>query len=59
MHILILLGLICSTPEDAYNNTSRFDLSQYTPEEIIVKTVDNKLLVQAKHEQNKDGRFNH
>ena len=34
----------------------RFDLSQYTPEEIIVKTVDNKLLVQAKHEQNKDGR---
>lgn len=23
----------------------RFDVSQYTPEEIVVKTVDNKLLV--------------
>ena len=23
----------------------RFDMSQYTPEEIMVKTVDNKLLV--------------
>ena len=23
----------------------RFDVSQYTPEEIMVKTVDNKLLV--------------
>ncbi|XP_023945274.1 heat shock protein beta-1 [Bicyclus anynana] len=29
----------------------RFDVSQYTPEEIIVKTVDNKLLVHAKHEE--------
>eukprot|EP00088_Acartia_fossae_P019323 TRINITY_DN21277_c0_g1_i1.p1 TRINITY_DN21277_c0_g1~~TRINITY_DN21277_c0_g1_i1.p1 ORF type:complete len:195 (+),score=41.35 TRINITY_DN21277_c0_g1_i1:28-585(+) len=34
----------------------RFDVSQYSPEEIIVKTIDNKLLVQAKHEENKDGR---
>jgi len=34
----------------------RFDVSQYGPEEIIVKTIDNKLLVQAKHEENKDGR---
>merc|ERR1712183_715696 len=25
----------------------RFDVSQYSPEEIVVKTVDNKLLVQA------------
>merc|ERR1719315_155305 len=31
----------------------RFDVSQYSPEEIIVKTIDNKLLVQAKHEENK------
>ena len=23
----------------------RFDVSQYTPEEIVVKTVDNKLMV--------------
>lgn len=26
----------------------RFDVSQYTPEEIVVKTVDNKLLVSIK-----------
>jgi hypothetical protein len=25
----------------------RFDVSQYQPEEIVVKTVDNKLLVSA------------
>jgi hypothetical protein len=25
----------------------RFDVSQYQPEEIVVKTVDNKLLVRA------------
>lgn len=29
----------------------RFDVSQYQPEEIVVKTVDNKLLVHAKHEE--------
>ena len=29
----------------------RFDVSQYQPEEIMVKTVDNKLLVHAKHEE--------
>lgn len=33
----------------------RFDVSQYTPEEIMVKTVDNKLLVHAKHEENTGG----
>jgi len=33
----------------------RFDVSQYTPEEIMVKTVDNKLLVHAKHEENTHG----
>ncbi|XP_016839873.1 alpha-crystallin A chain isoform X3 [Nasonia vitripennis] len=32
----------------------RFDVSQYTPEEIVVKTVDNKLLVHAKHEEKTD-----
>lgn len=26
----------------------RFDVSQYTPEEIVVKTVDNKLMVSRK-----------
>ena len=36
--------------EDAANTGQkelklRFDVSQYTPEEIMVKTVDNKLLV--------------
>jgi len=34
----------------------RFDVSQYTPEEIVVKTVDNKLLVHAKHEEKSDSR---
>ncbi|KAG8179159.1 hypothetical protein JTE90_023621 [Oedothorax gibbosus] len=32
----------------------RFDVSQYQPEEIVVKTVDNKLQVQAKHEEKTD-----
>ncbi|XP_055614112.1 heat shock protein beta-1 [Uranotaenia lowii] len=32
----------------------RFDVSQYAPEEIMVKTVDNKLLVHAKHEEKSD-----
>ncbi|XP_046393975.1 alpha-crystallin B chain [Ischnura elegans] len=32
----------------------RFDVSQYVPEEIVVKTVDNKLLVHAKHEEKTD-----
>jgi len=32
----------------------RFDVSSYQPEEIIVKTVDNKLQVQAKHEEKSD-----
>eukprot|EP00090_Calanus_glacialis_P005407 TRINITY_DN1419_c0_g1_i4.p1 TRINITY_DN1419_c0_g1~~TRINITY_DN1419_c0_g1_i4.p1 ORF type:complete len:203 (-),score=69.29 TRINITY_DN1419_c0_g1_i4:65-589(-) len=34
----------------------RFDVSQYTPEEIMVKTVDNKLLVHAKHEESGGGK---
>ncbi|XP_059079990.1 heat shock protein 26-like isoform X1 [Tigriopus californicus] len=34
----------------------RFDVSQYSPEEIMVKTVDNKLLVHAKHEEKGGGR---
>ncbi|XP_065566011.1 alpha-crystallin B chain-like isoform X2 [Artemia franciscana] len=34
----------------------RFDVSQYTPEEIVVKTVDNKLLVHAKHEEKSENR---
>jgi len=29
----------------------RFDVSQYAPEEIVLKTVNNKLLVHAKHEE--------
>uniref|UniRef100_A0AAG5DVS4 SHSP domain-containing protein n=1 Tax=Anopheles atroparvus TaxID=41427 RepID=A0AAG5DVS4_ANOAO len=32
----------------------RFDVSQYAPEEIVVKTVDNKLLVHAKHSEKTD-----
>ncbi|XP_045492748.1 heat shock protein 30C isoform X1 [Colias croceus] len=34
----------------------RFDVSQYTPEEIVVKTVDNKLLVHAKHEEKSENK---
>lgn len=34
----------------------RFDVSQYQPEEIVVKTVDNKLLVHAKHEEKTDSK---
>ena len=34
----------------------RFDVSEYAPEEIMVKTVDNKLLVHAKHEENAGGK---
>lgn len=29
----------------------RFDVSEYAPEEILVKTIDNKLKVSAKHEE--------
>jgi len=35
----------------------RFDVSQYSPEEIMVKTVDNKLLVHAKHEESTGGWY--
>lgn len=31
--------------------TLKFDLTDYEPEEIVVKTVDNKLQVHAKHEE--------
>uniref|UniRef100_A0A2P2I338 Heat shock protein 27-like n=1 Tax=Hirondellea gigas TaxID=1518452 RepID=A0A2P2I338_9CRUS len=34
----------------------RFDVSQYRPDEIVVKTVDNKLLVHAKHEEKTESR---
>lgn len=34
----------------------RFDVSQYTPEEIVVKTVDNKLLVHAQHEEKTESK---
>lgn len=34
----------------------RFDVSQYKPEEVNVKTVDNRLMVNAKHEEKSDQR---
>lgn len=34
----------------------RFDVTQYTPDEIVVKTVDNRLTVQAKHEERSENR---
>lgn len=34
----------------------RFDVTQYEPDEIVVKTVDNRLTVQAKHEERSENR---
>lgn len=34
----------------------RFDCKQFKPEEISVKTVDNRLMVQAKHTEESPGR---
>jgi len=34
----------------------RFDVQQYKPEEVTVKTVDNRLLVHAKHEEKTPSR---
>lgn len=34
----------------------RFDVTQYEPDEIVVKTVDNRLTVQAKHEEKSENR---
>lgn len=34
----------------------KFDVTQYAPEEIVVKTVDNRLQVHAKHEEKGDNR---
>ncbi|OQR67540.1 heat shock protein beta-1-like [Tropilaelaps mercedesae] len=34
----------------------RFDVSQYAPEEIVVKTVDHRLQVSAKHEEKSDNK---
>jgi len=34
----------------------RFDVSQYKPAEILVKTVDNRLQVHAKHEEKTENR---
>uniref|UniRef100_A0A7E4VF83 SHSP domain-containing protein n=1 Tax=Panagrellus redivivus TaxID=6233 RepID=A0A7E4VF83_PANRE len=34
----------------------RFDVAQYKPEEVTVKTVDNRLLVHAKHEEKTPSR---
>ncbi|XP_021002029.2 heat shock protein beta-1 [Parasteatoda tepidariorum] len=36
---------------DGKNLKLRFDVSDYAPEEILVKTIDNKLKVSAKHEE--------
>ncbi|XP_015600592.1 alpha-crystallin B chain isoform X1 [Cephus cinctus] len=52
-------GLNSPLIQDEGNNKMlklRFDVSQYTPEEIVVKTVDNKLLVHAKHEEKTESK---
>jgi len=55
----ILAGLNSPLIHDSSDSTTggekslklRFDVSQFAPEEIVLKTVDNKLLVHAKHEE--------
>ncbi|XP_037508223.2 protein lethal(2)essential for life isoform X2 [Rhipicephalus sanguineus] len=46
--------------QDAEDGTKqlklRFDVSQYAPEEIVVKTIDNRLQVHAKHEEKSENR---
>lgn len=52
-------GLNSPLIQDEGNNKMlklRFDVSQYQPEEIVVKTVDNKLLVHAKHEEKTESK---
>lgn len=34
----------------------RFDVAQYEPDEIVVKTIDNRLTVHAKHEERSENR---
>lgn len=34
----------------------RFDVSKFKPEEVTVKTMDNKLVVHAKHTEESPGR---
>ncbi|KAK3750891.1 hypothetical protein RRG08_029812 [Elysia crispata] len=45
--------------QDAEGNkrlSLRFDCKEFKPEEITVKTIDNKLMVQAKHVEESPGR---
>lgn len=42
--------------DDGKHLKLRFDVSQYAPEEIVVKTVDNRLQVHAKHEEKSENR---
>lgn len=37
----------------------RYDVSQFQPEEVTVKTTDNEIVVHAKHQEEKDGRKIH
>ena len=34
----------------------RFNVSEYQPEEIVLKTIDNKLQVHAKHEEKSENK---
>ena len=44
----------CRTSD--YNDACRFNVKDYRPEEVTVKTVDNRLLVHAKHEEKGSNR---
>ncbi|CAG5116334.1 unnamed protein product [Candidula unifasciata] len=47
---------IVSDAEGNKRLSLRFDCKEFKPEEITVKTVDNKLMVQAKHVEESPGR---
>ncbi|VDM20807.1 unnamed protein product [Wuchereria bancrofti] len=47
-----IISTLCrSCVKSNFNFYFRFDVAQYKPEEVTVKTVDNRLLVHAKHEE--------
>ncbi|XP_074604587.1 heat shock protein beta-6-like [Brevipalpus obovatus] len=47
---------LVNSTDDGKTLKLKFDVTQYEPEEIVVKTIDNRLLVHAKHEEKSEGR---
>lgn len=46
-------------PEGNRKLALRYDVSQFNPEEVTVKTTDNEILVHAKHHEETEGRKVH